>query len=84
MAAPRPRKPDRRRLRTFINEFPEHIFVIPSKVLLKSYFTTVMESSVIYLPTEKLAEYLNQRPRVDFWQYENAWHLLPRTFWSAY
>ena len=40
--------------RTLINEFPEHIFVIPSKVLLKSYFTTVRESSVIYLPTEKL------------------------------
>jgi|GEM_PF-6546447 len=64
---------------TSVAEFDEHLFVMPSSTLREVVFgndPTAM-AKTIYLPTEKLPIYNNQRPRIDWWEYEEAWHLLP-------
>lgn len=53
---------------------PEQFFVIPSQEILAAYgeggkppyFT-------IYIPTDRRPVYRNNTPRLDWWQYENAW-----------
>ena len=59
--------------------FPEHIFVIPSSLLLQLYFTPLdSERKWLYIPLEQLPAYNNSHQRLDFWQYEGegAWHFL--------
>jgi len=51
------------------------IFVMPRKVLLPLFKGTTLRGSV-YLPTERLPTYRNHRPRVDYWEYEDAWDRL--------
>lgn len=55
--------------------FNKRYFIIPAKDLLASVFS-VKEYFTIYLPVEKHRAYNCIRPRVDWQQYENAWHLL--------
>lgn len=66
---------------TNLADFPEHIFVIPSSVLRRVYFTPPSDRPRdLTLPAEKLPVYKNKSPRLDIWKYEDAWHLLlPRT-----
>lgn len=63
-------------IRTKARKHAEHIFLIPSKVLLKAYFAPFKPSTRLYISVEKLAPYQNQFPRVDYWKYEDAWDLL--------
>jgi len=59
---------------------PRRIFVVPQQVLLSLFEgATASRSMKVYLPTQKLPVYRNQRPRVDYWKYQDAWHhLRPR------
>jgi len=50
------------------------IYIIPIKILLE--LSRGRSSFHIFIPTEKLPPYHNIRPRVDWWQYLDAWHLL--------
>ena len=52
------------------------IFVVPQDVILALFGTTSGRTVSLYFPLRKLPVYRNQRPRVDLWQYEDAWHLL--------
>lgn len=54
--------------------FPERFFIIPTADLLKILRDKKRKS--FYLPLGRLPVYRNRRPRIDWWQYENAWHLL--------
>jgi AraC-like DNA-binding protein len=64
-------------LRTTVRKHPEHTFVIPSKALLRAYFNPPKDSAALYIAAEPLSPYNNHFPRVDYWNYEDAWHLLP-------
>src|SRR5215468_1927337 len=59
---------------------PRRIFVVPQQVLLSLFEgATASRRMKVYLPTQKLPVYRNQRPRVDYWKYQDAWHhLRPR------
>jgi hypothetical protein len=61
-------------------EFPHRIFVLPRQVLFPLLEGTAAGRSMkVYLPTQKLPVYRKQRPRVDYWKYQDAWHhLRPR------
>jgi len=63
-------------IRTKARKHAVHIFVIPSKILLKAYFTPFKQRTTLHFCVEKLPPYQNQFPRVDYWKYENAWQLL--------
>jgi|GEM_PF-4626655 len=52
--------------------FPETIFIIPTKVILE--VLGERSNRKIDLPCKK--DNHLPKPRVDFWQYEQAWHLL--------
>ena len=53
------------------------IFLVPSSVILSGRFYFSETGYVcIFLPIEKLPIYKNRKPRIDWWQYENAWHLI--------
>lgn len=54
--------------------FPERFFIIPTADLLKMWGDK--KTGDFYIPLERLPVYHNIRPQTDFWQYENAWHLL--------
>ncbi len=69
---------------------PHYTFVVPAKIFIATYFENRVRghraikakkskmTQQIFLPTEKLAVYHNRRPIIDYWLYENAWHLLPK------
>jgi len=57
---------------------PERIFIVPSRVL-KSLFGRrdgKYAQKALYLPVKKVPVYNNILPSIDYWPYENAWHLL--------
>jgi hypothetical protein len=53
-----------------VPDYKRRIFVLPWAEL---------KSTDIYVPLEKLPVYKNRRPQIDWWAYENAWHLLKKT-----
>ena len=55
--------------------FPEHLFVFPCPTA--ENLLGGAEQGRIYVPVE---EYVSKtsRPRIDIWEYEDAWHLIPR------
>jgi hypothetical protein len=55
--------------------FNETTFVVPTLVLLDQ-FKPGQAERVFYLPIIKRPVYKNHRPLIDYWNYENAWHLL--------
>ena len=63
---------------THVEGFPKHLFVVPSSVLLAAVFgpSSTKKYKNIYIPVEKLPPG-KMRPRINYWQYEDAWHLLP-------
>ena len=48
-------------------------FFVMSAHILQVYSGAIKS---FYLPIEKLPAYRSHPPKVDWWQYENAWHLL--------
>lgn len=56
--------------RVAVPPFPERMFVVPSSLLRKSGADDLKK---IYLPLEHQA---NPRSSIDYWKYEEAWHLL--------
>ena len=63
-------------LHTTLRGFAERTFVVPTAVLRKAH-PQRNKLVYVYLPTERLPVYKNQHPRIDYWQYEDGWHLLP-------
>lgn len=64
-------------IHTALAGLPERIFVVPSPILKQVYFGQEHKrGKTIYLPMKKLRGYRNIHPLIDFWMYENAWHLL--------
>jgi hypothetical protein len=53
-------------------------FVVPSQILRARLFPPPLtkEDKWIYLPSERIAERRNGPPLIDYWDYEDAWHLL--------
>ncbi len=51
------------------------IFVLPSSILLAQFSGNEIS---VYTPIEKLPPYNNSRPRINYWEYEGAWHLLKK------
>lgn len=57
--------------------FTERIFVIPTATLRAAHpSAATRRDTCLYLPTQKLPGYRNIRSRIDYWQHEDAWHLL--------
>src|SRR3989344_1190250 len=57
---------------------PRRVFVIPIAVYRERYRAAHPERPIsLYVPTKKLPAYHGIRQAVDYWQFENAWHLLP-------
>jgi hypothetical protein len=54
-----------------VKGFDRRVFVAPSKTILAAGY-----SDDLYLSLERKPVYKNHRPRIDWWQYENAWNLL--------
>lgn len=64
--------------RTTVKGYPKHTFVVPSTRLLAAYFASGNKPAVwITIPLEKRRKNQTVSPRLAWWQYENAWHLLP-------
>ncbi len=58
--------------------YQKRIFIIPSEVLLLKLFgkRKRIKHKILSIPLQKRPIYRNHKPRIDVWQYENAWHLL--------
>lgn len=59
-----------------IDGFERHLFVIPTSVLRDMPARSVGQGKRFYFPLEKLPAYNNTHSLIDYWQYEDAWHLL--------
>ncbi len=70
-------------IRTAAAGCQERIFVLPNTVLIEKYFVTTKNKASIYLPLEKLPVYRNSMTKINWWLYENAWHLLPPKEYSS-
>lgn len=60
--------------------FAERIFVVPGKDILRCHSRQVSRGSKnvsLTIPLEKLPAYHNMLPYLDYWQFEDAWQLLP-------
>jgi hypothetical protein len=55
--------------------WPERVFIIPVAVV-RALAGERSRPLMLYLPTELLPPYNNSHQQVDWWKYENAWHLL--------
>ena len=62
---------------TLVSDTLPHVFVIPSSVLLATYFAVPKRTAMLWLPVERLPPYKNMHPKIDYWQYENAWPIYP-------
>lgn len=58
------------------SEHEDKYFIVPSNVLIKSYKLETDAPRGIYIPLIKTMAYRNHKAALDWWQYENAWHLL--------
>ncbi len=59
---------------TAVPNLPEHVFIVPSALLREKVFGPLFrDTKIVYLPVEKLPVYNNVRPRIDYWEYEDAW-----------
>ncbi len=63
---------------TKVEGYPEHVFVVPTTVLCSKHFRPGMGEISFRLPLEKLPEYHGVKQRIDWWSYEDAWHLLSK------
>lgn len=61
-----------------VNDYKPAIFVVPTVLLLEAYFRSEeIKRTIVSLPLLMLPNYRGQKARIDWWQYEEAWHLLP-------
>ena len=65
-------------VRVQVAGFPEHWFVIPSLKLQKLFAGSNSKRKNFRFPLEKLPVYHNRLPMIDYWQYEDAWHLIKK------
>ena len=63
-------------VRSTIEGFPEHTFIIPAAHVRRLLVSTEKKEVSLYFPIEHLPVYKNSRPRLDMWEYEDAWHFL--------
>jgi len=68
---------------TSVEREPRRVYVIPTAVLRATHFRPgafqPREYKTLYIPLRKRPEWSKQNsPRIDFWEYEDAWHLLPK------
>jgi hypothetical protein len=60
-----------------VKGFPERIFVVSYKIIEDIFFKSKNKKRVdINIPTKKCPVYNNRIPLLDWWKYENAWHLI--------
>ncbi len=60
-----------------VKGFPERIFVVPYKIIEDIFFKSKNKKRVdLNIPTKKCPVYNNRTPLLDWWGYENAWHLI--------
>lgn len=60
-----------------VEGFPERIFVVPYQTIEGVFFKTKNKKRAdLYIPTKKCSAYKNRFPLLDWWKYENAWHLV--------
>lgn len=60
-----------------VENYPRRVFVIPTSLLLQGWKKGVKSRS-LYIPLERYPVYRNHFPKVDVWQYLDAWHLLKK------
>lgn len=61
---------------TVVSDAAPHIFIIPSSVILATYFDLPRRIATLWLPIERLPTYKNMHGKIDYWRYENAWPTL--------
>lgn len=61
-------------IKTAVVDYSERYFIIPTAEIFR--YSGSSWRRYLYLPLKKLPVYNNHRPKIDWWQYENAWHLL--------
>ena len=61
---------------TVVSDAAPRIFIIPSSVILATYFYLPRKNVTLWLPIERLPTYKNMHGKIDSWQYENAWPIL--------
>jgi hypothetical protein len=59
-----------------VDTLPERWFVIPSEKLQEVLKSSPGLRKSIYLSAQKRPVYKNRRPKFDYWQFEDAWHLI--------
>lgn len=59
-----------------VDGFEKRLFIIPTPVLREMPVRSTRQGKRFYFPLEKLPVYHNTHSLIDYWQYENAWHLL--------
>lgn len=59
-----------------IDGLDTHLFVIPTAVLREMPVRSIRQGKRFYFPLERLPVYQNTHSLIDYWQYEDAWHLL--------
>jgi len=55
-------------------DYPERVFIIPAEIIFE--FAASLETRNLYVPLLKTPVYRNRPSKIDFWRYENAWHLI--------
>lgn len=48
--------------------YQRRCFIVPAIMLL--------EKKIYYIPAERTPIYPTNPPKIDWWEYENAWHLI--------
>lgn len=66
----KPLKPDFLIAMQRVPTFPPRDFIIPARELAK------ISNEHVYIPVERVASYNNHWSLIDYWEYQNAWHLL--------
>jgi hypothetical protein len=58
-----------------VSGYNRKFWIIPTPDILKCYSKEVL---YLNLPIEKLPVYQNKLPKINWWQYKDAWHLLKK------
>lgn len=58
-----------------IEGHPEHCFVLPCDVLQARFAAATAETHTVYIPLGRPSYRTNNIPKVDWWQYADAWHV---------
>lgn len=61
-----------------IKGYPQRIFIVPYDVIKYVCCNQKNKQKCLNIPTEKTQIYKNRFPKINWWEYENAWHLIPK------